>query len=237
LDIEADGLSHSSIVEGLFAGLFGRPADESGLSTYGQALRAGMPLDGMITALLKSDEFKIQYARMIGAGTETSLPEILLPDLTQLYPDKYTRMDSGDTVFHVGADADFAFMQDLIFHHRYYESFGVWQPRVDLDKRVTAALVEGLGARNCLEQGCFSGPVLGLLQGRGIAVTGVDTHIEGGDAGSLGLFCQYCRTGEHPCLPASSSTPTPCRAGRSPAGCWRRSANPMTPPSWVMAGT
>ncbi|MDO7834952.1 class I SAM-dependent methyltransferase [Sphingobium sp. HBC34] len=171
-DTNAEAFSHTDIVEGLFAGLLGRPVDDSGLATYAGALRAGMPLSRVIEMLVQSNEFKNLYK--YNAASRTALPQIVLPDLTALYPDKFTRMASGDTIFHASLDADFALMEDLIFQHRYYESFGVWHPKVDLDKRVIAALVEGLGARNCIELGCFSGPVLGLMHDRGIAVTGVD---------------------------------------------------------------
>lgn len=39
---------------------------------------------------------------------------------------------------------------------------------------MTAALIAGFGARNCLEIGCFTGPVLSLLHERGIETTGVE---------------------------------------------------------------
>jgi 2-polyprenyl-3-methyl-5-hydroxy-6-metoxy-1,4-benzoquinol methylase len=45
---------------------------------------------------------------------------------------------------------------------------------IDLDKRVTAAIARALGAKSCLELGCFSGPVLSLLEQAGIEVKGVD---------------------------------------------------------------
>jgi SAM-dependent methyltransferase len=65
-------------------------------------------------------------------------------------------------------------MESLITKYRYYDSFGVWAPKIDLDKRVTAAIVQGLGARSCIELGCFTGPVLSLLADQGVDVCGVE---------------------------------------------------------------
>ena len=62
----------------------------------------------------------------------------------------------------------------MIVRHGYYESLGVWSPEIDLDKHVTAAIVSGLGARDCIELGCFTGPVLSLLAEQGIDVCGVE---------------------------------------------------------------
>jgi len=62
----------------------------------------------------------------------------------------------------------------MILEHRYYDSFGVWSPVIDIDKRVIAALVAGLGTKRCLELGCFTGPVLSLLDEQGIDVAGVE---------------------------------------------------------------
>ena len=77
-------------------------------------------------------------------------------------------------IFSAREDEDFGFMESLIIKNRYYDSFGVWAPKIDLDKRVTAAIVTGLGARSCLEIGCFSGPVLSLLTEQGVDVCGVE---------------------------------------------------------------
>jgi SAM-dependent methyltransferase len=50
----------------------------------------------------------------------------------------------------------------------------VWTFRIDLDKHVTAATVLGLGARNCLELGCFNGSVLSILSENALDVCGVE---------------------------------------------------------------
>ena len=101
-----------------------------------------------------------------------------LPNLTHPLPDHYEPGSSqgGTTpfIFKGAQDSDINMMEQLIHKHRYYDSLGVWSPRIDLDKRVTAAIVRGLGARRCLEIGCFSAPVLSLLDDEGIEVTGID---------------------------------------------------------------
>ena len=84
------------------------------------------------------------------------------------------RIEADSSIFKVSSDDDFGFMESLIVKNRYYDSFGVWAPNIDLDKRITAAIVRGLGARSCLELGCFTGPVLSLLAEQGIDVCGVE---------------------------------------------------------------
>ncbi|HEX7641954.1 MAG TPA: class I SAM-dependent methyltransferase [Noviherbaspirillum sp.] len=99
---------------------------------------------------------------------------VVLPDLTKIYPDKYFVNEAGMLIYLAPRDEDFALIESMIMKHRYYDSLGVWAPKIDLDKRVTASIVEGLGARSCLELGCFSGSVLSLLAERSIDVCGVE---------------------------------------------------------------
>lgn len=165
--LPGESMTHAEIIQGLYQGLLGRAADPSGLQSYVEALKRGMPLQAVISAIVESEEF---------AALHPSLPSIAheLPDLTALHPAKYARRSDGSTVLHAKTDADLRHVEQLIAQHRYYDSFGVWSPKIDADKRVTAALVQGLGARSCLELGCFNGPVLSLLAERGLDVWGVD---------------------------------------------------------------
>lgn len=102
------------------------------------------------------------------------LDPIELPDLTKLFPDKYSEYEGDTTIFHAETDADFNLMERLIKEHHYYDSLGVWGSGIDIDKRVSAAIAQGLGAVDILEIGCFNGSVLSLLKDKGIRVTGVD---------------------------------------------------------------
>jgi hypothetical protein len=164
-------LSPEVVVEALYEGLLGRPADEGGLEAYVGALLAGRSLIHIIQDILESAEFQACDAR---EAAQSLVPTIELPDLTRLYPEKYSLREAGGAIFWAHTDDDFRLIEALINKHRYYDSFGVWSPAIDLDKRVTAAIVEGLGARSCIELGCFSGPVLSVLADKGIEVCGVD---------------------------------------------------------------
>jgi SAM-dependent methyltransferase len=155
------------LVAELYRGLLGREPDAGGLRVHADALRGGAPLADVARGLAASDEFvkKQGYLRVEPAQ---------LPDLVAIRPERYQRNADGSTTFAALEDADFDWLERMIHEHRYYDSFGVWSPAVDTDKRVIAAMVEGLGARRCLEIGCFTGPVLSVLAGQGIDVTGVD---------------------------------------------------------------
>jgi len=96
----------------------------------------------------------------------------MLPNLIERFPERYRRVGS-DVIFDA-RDGGIPLMEGLIAKHRYYDAGGIWAPLIDTDKRVTAAIVESLGARSCLELGCYSGPVLSLLNERGIKICGVD---------------------------------------------------------------
>ncbi len=90
-------------------------------------------------------------------------------------PDKYEVQQSGHgemTVYVARGAADATLMASLIDKYRFYDRFGVWSPAIDLDKKITASIVRGLGARSCFELGCFTGPVMSLLADEGITVQG-----------------------------------------------------------------
>jgi SAM-dependent methyltransferase len=160
-------LSPEEVVSALYEGIFRRRADPSGSAAYLNALLNGYSLSKIIEEMIASDEFR----NVRGSNV---LPVITLPDLTSLYPEKYHKSNSGPPIFIADVDDDFRFLERLIIEHRYYDSLGVWSPAIDLDKQITAAIVEGLGARRCVELGCFTGPVLSLLADRGIEATGVE---------------------------------------------------------------
>ncbi len=154
-------------------GILGREVDNSGLNVYVNALQKNIPLADVIRAILNSEEFKSNQSVQYNQST-TLINTISLPDLTELFPNKYLRKDAESSVFEVVSDDDYTFMESLIIKNRYYDSFGVWAPVIDLDKRVTAAIVQGLSAQSCLELGCFTGQVLSLLAEQGIDVCGVE---------------------------------------------------------------
>lgn len=158
------------IVSALYEGLVGRVADVDGLNQNVEALRSGVPLSAVIGNMINSEEFKSKAVNLV-------FPAADLPDLTKFMPNNYRIEQAAHgacTVFRAGSDDDISMMEQLIDKYRYYDSLGVWNPRIDLDKRVTASIVCGLGARSCLELGCFTGPVLSVLEEAGLEVAGIE---------------------------------------------------------------
>lgn len=165
--LDGRGVVHSDVVSALYLGILGRPADKGGFNSYLDALQRGIPLSDIIREMIASDEFQAHQQPALANS-------VVLPDLTKLNPEKYLRTEADSSIFKAFSDDDFRLMESLIVKNRYYDGFGVWSPEIDLDKRVTAAIVKGLGARNCIELGCFTGPVLSLLAEQGIDVCGVE---------------------------------------------------------------
>jgi SAM-dependent methyltransferase len=159
--------TYDDVVKELYLGLLERSADDGGLESYLEALRRGALLRDIIRNMVASGEFQTR-------NNSALTPSIVLPDLTKLYPDKYVRKGSDSAIFMASSDNDFALMESLIVKNRYYDSFGAWAPKIDLDKRVTAAIVRGLRAQSCIELGCFTGSVLSLLAEQGVDVCGVE---------------------------------------------------------------
>jgi SAM-dependent methyltransferase len=158
------------VATALYRGILGREPDLPGLAAKAQALQSGDTLERVIETFIGSPEFR---SRFLGAV----VPPFELPDLTALMPERYERQPVNGALWNVYAgrdDADMSAMAALIEQHRFYDRFGVWSPVIDLDKQITAAIVTGLGARNCFELGCFTGPVLSLLAEAGISVAGAD---------------------------------------------------------------
>ena len=161
------GDTPESLISELYRGLLGREPDQGGLRSHADALRSGTALADIARSMVGSDEFsqRQKYLRV---------PPTELPDLTDRFPQRYRRNPDGTSTLTISDDREFDELEAAIHEHRYYDSFGVWSPVVDVDKRVTAALVAGFGAKRCLEIGCFTGPVLSLLHERGIDTTGVE---------------------------------------------------------------
>src|SRR5271166_4651242 len=130
------GLGYDAIIRQLYLGLLERLADSGGFESRLGALCKGAQLSDIIRNMIASEEFQSRNKPALA-------PSIALPDLTTLYPGKYVRKGPGSAIFKVSSDDDFKLMESLIVKNRYYDSFGVWAPKIDLDKRVTAAIVRG----------------------------------------------------------------------------------------------
>jgi len=156
----------SDVIDALYLGILKRSPDQGGHEAYLRALESGLPLSDIVKGMIESDEFTTQQKPL---GNSPALP-----DLTKIYPEKYLARNADGTIFKAATDDDFGLMQSLISKHRYYDSFGVWSPKIDLDKHITAATIKGLHARSCIELGCFTGPVLSLLSDQGLDVCGVE---------------------------------------------------------------
>jgi len=156
------------VIEALYKGILGREPDRAGFENWLERAEDGLDLAAMIRAFVASDEHR---NKALAIPDKSS---VRLPNLIDLYPGKYLRHDEHSSVFHVTDDGEFAFLEHQIIANRYYDSSDVYSPRIDLDKTVSAAMVIGLGAGNCIELGCFTGPVLSLLAARNVDVCGVD---------------------------------------------------------------
>jgi len=155
------------LIVAAYEAILGRDPDESGFSNGVMAINRGMTLVDFLRNMINSDEFAQQKKILRIDKSE-------LPDLTTWRPGQYSRLDDGSTIYFAQSDADFEFLEASIKDHHYYDNLGVWSPSIDLDKRLIAAIVAGLGAHRSLEIGCFSGPVLSELNHRGIDAVGID---------------------------------------------------------------
>ena len=161
-------MNFSVVVEALFEGARGRLINRAKLAGRVPELENGNSLLQMIADVVSSPECKEHQKR------KNDQLEVTLPDLTQMHSERYSSLSAEKKVFHAYDNAGIELMESLIVRYRYYERLGIWRPTVDLDKRVTAAIIEGMGARSCIELGCFSGAVLGLLAAQGIDICGVE---------------------------------------------------------------
>jgi SAM-dependent methyltransferase len=162
-----DSLSHVEVINAMYAGILQRSPDEGGSKHHLNLLSQGTQLADLMRYMIASEEFKSKNA-------PASLNKIILPDLTALYPEKYSSKAGDYSIFSAHSDEEFRFIESMIVRHRYYDAPGIWSPEVNLDKRVTAAIVRSLGAKSCIELGCSGGPVLSLLSDQGVDVCGVE---------------------------------------------------------------
>ncbi|MYM26515.1 methyltransferase domain-containing protein [Duganella sp. FT135W] len=165
----------AAVANALYHGILDRAPDQSGLRNLTDQLERGKTIDDAAKDLLSSSEFTLAMLKQL-------IPPHQLPDLVQLYPERYEREMAPNGVpmilFKADSNADFDFMENAITEHRYYDGIGVWGAKIDLDKNVTAALVQGMGAKSCLELGCFTGAVISQLEQAGVDVVGLDvSHV------------------------------------------------------------
>lgn len=161
---DPSSIEKGDIVIAMFQGILGREIGEDDRNHYIRHLNTPEDLSTMLSDLVASHEFKSRCNDLA----------VSLPDLTQLYPERYERNPDGNLIFHAKDDSGIQLMDNLIHQHRYYDSFPIWRPEIDTDKRVTAAIVESLGVGSCIELGCFSGSVLSIIKKRGLGVKGVE---------------------------------------------------------------
>lgn len=163
-------LHASMVVEELYQGILKRAPDPNGGNHWRKALEKGRPIREAINHLLDADEFRGLRGRAIKQSE--------LPDIKAVLPRPCVTQTGLDGLVHhvlrIEHDSEFDLLEGLIVEHRFYDSFGGWGYTIDLDKRVTAAMAKGLGARTCLDIGCSNGPVISLLAKEGIDVTGID---------------------------------------------------------------
>jgi SAM-dependent methyltransferase len=168
---EDKGFDAFQIANALYRGLLRRAPDANGLRELIRSLESGAPLEGIIHAMMDSSECKGLMLREI-------MPPHTLPDLTALFP-RYYRWEMAQNgskvlVFDASEAGSFDLMESWIASYRYYDKPGVWGTKIDRDKQTMAAIIRGLGAKSCLEIGCFTGAVLSLLEQAGLDVAGVD---------------------------------------------------------------
>jgi SAM-dependent methyltransferase len=164
----ADDVALEDVVVALYRGVLGREPDEEGLRSHLRALRGGEPLSRIVSGFISCDEFAAKRPRV------RTQAEIELPDLTRLFSEKYIEKGVDFSIFLADDDADFGLLESVIHTYGYYTAMDVYFAAIDIDKKVTAAIIRGLGATSALEIGCFAGQVLSLLSEEGIEVCGVD---------------------------------------------------------------
>ena len=163
-------LCPEGVVTALYQGILEREPDVGSLDHYVAQICGGRALDHLVHEIATSPERRNRTLQEL-------VPVAPLPNLIDMMEDSYqTEVVYGSPrpVYVARSDADIERMVSLLDQHRYYDSLGVWTPFIDLDKEITAAIICGLGARSCLELGCFTGPVLSLLSEQGVKVLGID---------------------------------------------------------------
>jgi SAM-dependent methyltransferase len=167
-----NGHDHAELANALYHGMLGRAPDAAGLRNLIENLASGNPIESVINSMIDSSEFNMRMMNRI-------IPPHALPNLLGMFPERYihqTTLDGAPIhIFTAHTDDDFNLMEDLILRYRYYDVPGVWGMKIDLDKKITAALVRGLGASSCLELGCFTGAVISQLEVDNVQVVGLET--------------------------------------------------------------
>jgi len=158
---------HEDVVKAMYQGILERPIDPESLVRCVDSLKNGGSLVQIIWDISHSEEFKLK-------NPQDSNLVVKLPDLTKIYPDRYSSKGDGTTIYHAKDDDGVAFMEKLINDYRYYDSFGIWSPIVDTDKKITAGIVESLGGKKVIELGCFAGAALSVMKNNGLDVLGVE---------------------------------------------------------------
>jgi SAM-dependent methyltransferase len=162
--------SPEHVATALYHGILDRDPDLAGFTLNVDHLRSGRSLDRVVRTFIASPEFRSRF-------TQTLAPPASMPNLRAPNSESYeTQLVRGTpmTVYVARTDADIASMESLIDRHRFYDQFGVWSSVIDNDKKITAAIVRGLGARSCFELGCFTGSVMSLLAEADITVRGAE---------------------------------------------------------------
>ncbi len=152
----------AQFVAELYRILFGREPDPTGFEYYVSSLSSGLQPHELVARFIESNEFTSRWRQKV-------LPHLELPDLRSILPTYYE-----DDLYLAEDDSRVELMETLISKHHYYDNSGVWGSIIDNDKMIMAQLVQCTGAKSCLEVGCFNGPILSVLDERGLEVTGVD---------------------------------------------------------------
>jgi SAM-dependent methyltransferase len=169
---DEDTRTDELFVEQCFQYLLERQADPASKAKFLQMLRAGTPRLRVIKEIIFDDEFQTNYI----ASRNSALQ---LADLKKLRPDQYQTVQKLGTeekclTLKIESGDDFDWLERMIATYGYYDKLGVWEAEANEDKEVTAGMAELLSRGSCLEIGCFTGSVIGLLQERGIEAEGVE---------------------------------------------------------------
>ena len=163
-------LDDAAFLEECYLFFLQRPADPDGLEHFSHLLSAGAPRAEAVRQIMASDEFKSLQARHIPPS---------LPSLREMRPEKYVvryhRQTNQEMLFfRVESRDDFDWLEEQILGEGYYDNLSVWETGVDEDKRNLAEMAGCFKPAACLEIGCFTGPVLLLLQEAGVRAEGVE---------------------------------------------------------------
>jgi 2-polyprenyl-3-methyl-5-hydroxy-6-metoxy-1,4-benzoquinol methylase len=158
----APGGYDAEFIAQLYRICLAREPDAGGFETHLHALRSGVPPHELVLNFLYCEEFAARWRQKF-------MPQFELPNLKELYPSYFA-----DEIYLATNDERINLMEQLIIENRYYDNFGVWGDTIDYDKRNMANLVLCIGAKDCLEIGCFNGTILSILKCHGLNVTGLD---------------------------------------------------------------